>query len=72
MRSVRVSGISSHALQSNQNVDIRTYTRHVQTGGGRRSGTLSIAELRTDSEKQNLNFSAVQHRTHVLTIYQGA
>jgi large exoprotein involved in heme utilization and adhesion len=47
-------------------------TSHVQTGGDRRSGTLSTAELRTVSENRHLNVSGVQIRTDVLIFHQGA
>ena len=44
----------------------------MQTGGGRRSGTVSTSELRTDSENRYLSVSRVQHRKQAVTIHQGA
>jgi hypothetical protein len=71
MRSNRVYRILSFALQSNQNLDMHIQKRHLQPGGGRRSGVLSAAELRTGSKNRHLSVSRVQHRTQTLNIHQG-
>jgi hypothetical protein len=71
MRSNCVYRILSYAFLYNQNLILLIYARHLQPDGGRPCGTLSTAELRTESEKLHLSVSRVQHRTQALTIHQG-